>query len=99
MSEPSTGLAEYQSHKRVRAGEIVELVTAGCYVREASGSTILRLLEPNMLARYKPVIGDYWVVYDDGYQLISPKRPFEEGYRKVQGGGMHSDRHHVPDRA
>ncbi|MFA9204828.1 MAG: hypothetical protein ACEQSH_00070 [Bacteroidia bacterium] len=34
----------------------------------------------NMFARYRPVPGDYYVVYDDGYAAISPRKAFEEGY-------------------
>lgn len=79
--EPTDGMAQYQSVKRVLAGEITEVVTAGCYVKEADGVTaILRIYPANMTARYTPVVGDYWVVYDDGYQSISPKAAFEGGY-------------------
>ncbi len=55
-------------------------MAAGCYVREVDGSAVLRVFEPNMAARYQPKVGDYWVVYDDGYQSISPQEPFEAGY-------------------
>jgi hypothetical protein len=34
-----------------------------------------------MFARYMPKVGDYLVAYDDGYLSISPKQPFEAGYR------------------
>lgn len=33
---------------------------------------------PEMAA--KAVIGDYAVIYRDGYQSVSPKTEFEEGY-------------------
>ena len=80
MSEPTDGLAQYQSVKRVLAGQITEIVAAGCYVREANGDAVLRMFEPHMTSRYQPVVGDYWVIYDDGYQSISPKAAFEGGY-------------------
>ena len=80
MSEPTTGLAEYQSIKRVLAGEITEVVEAGCYVREADGTGILRIYPENMTARYTPVVGDFWVIYEDGYQSISPRAAFLGGY-------------------
>ena len=80
MSEPTTGLGEYQSIKRVLAGEITEVVEAGCYVREADGTGILRIYPENMTARYTPVVGDFWVVYEDGYQSISPRTAFLDGY-------------------
>lgn len=77
---PTNGLAEYQSIKRVRAGEIKEVVPAGCYVEEANGDSVLRPFEPKMTERYQPQVGDFWIVYDDGYQSISPRAPFLAGY-------------------
>jgi hypothetical protein len=81
MSEPTDGLTQYQSIKRVLAGEITEVVAAGCYVKQASGDTILRIYEPNMATRYSPSVGDFWVVYpEDGYQSLSPRKAFLAGY-------------------
>lgn len=86
MNEPSfdapiEGLGQYQSVKRVRAGEITEVIGEGCYVKEADGLTsVLRFYPPNMIARYTPQIGDFWVVYDGGYQAISPRAAFIAGY-------------------
>ncbi len=86
MTEPTDGLAAYQSIKRVLAGEITEIVEAGAYVRNADGTSILRLWEPNMLARHTPSVGDFWVVYEpDGYQSISPRAPFLAGYVPLAG--------------
>lgn len=84
--EPTDGLQQYQSFKRVLAGQITEVVEAGCYVKEADGKTaVLRIFPPKMTERYRPVPGDYWVVYDDGYQAISPKSAFEGGYVALSG--------------
>lgn len=83
MNEPIDGLAQYQSIKRVLAGEITEIVELGCYVREADGTAVLREFVPNMTARYTPKVGDYWVVYDDGYQSLSPAKTFTEGYVQI----------------
>ena len=80
MNEPTENMARYQSVKIVHAGRIKEIVPHGCYVEEANGSDVLREFPENMTARYQPVTGDYWVVYDDGYQAISPRAPFEAGY-------------------
>jgi hypothetical protein len=60
----------------------------------ASGSNVVRLsfkepgYEPlfvssKLFARYVAKSGDYLVVYEDGYQSISPKVAFESGYTKV----------------
>lgn len=82
--EPTTGLAPYQSVKKVLAGEIAEVVEAGCYVLDANGDSVLRRFQPGMTARYTPVAGDWWIVYPDGYQSISPKAAFEEGYMPIE---------------
>ena len=83
MTEPTTGLQQYQSIKRVLAGEITEVVEAGAYVREADGTSVLRVFPENFTARYQPQVGDFWVVYDDGYQSVSPRAPFLAGYVPV----------------
>lgn len=36
-----------------------------------------------MTARYMPTVGDFFMVYDDGYQAISPRKAFEEGYAEI----------------
>lgn len=78
---PVDDLTRYKSIKEVRAGEITEVVAAGCYVQSSDPSqTVLRIFEPNMTARYEPKVGDFWIVYPDGYQAISPRRAFLEGY-------------------
>jgi hypothetical protein len=78
--EPTDGLVQYRSIKHVLAGEITEIVPAGCYVREADGSAILRIFEPKMTERYQPKVGDFWVIYEDGYQSLSPRAAFLGGY-------------------
>lgn len=37
----------------------------------------------DLIARYKPVQGDYYVAYSDGYVSISPAKAFEEGYTLI----------------
>ena len=79
------GLAEYRSIKRVHAGEITEVVPAGCYVRTADPDYgVLLTYAPNMTTRYTPVPGDFWVVYPgDGYAAISPRQAFLDGYLPI----------------
>ena len=84
MTEPTNGLQQFQSVKRVLAGEITEVVEAGAYVTDEDGTSILRLFPENMTARYTPVPGDVWIVYPDGYQSISPRAAFLEGYVPVE---------------
>ena len=39
--------------------------------------------DERMRAGYEPVIGDYWVVQEDGYVYVSPKEVFERKYSAV----------------
>lgn len=83
MAEPTDQMAHFQSIKVVKAGRIIEVGDAGCVVENAGAGAVLRAYPDNMTVRYTPVVGDYWVVYDDGYQSISPKAAFEAGYRET----------------
>lgn len=80
IEAPGAELPRWQSHKTVHAakitkvdGEMIHIEGPYAPVRAAK----------NMFARYMPVPGDYYVVYDDGYASISPRVPFEEGYHKL----------------
>jgi len=80
----SVEMPQYQSHKKVRAAEIMGVGPTG-----SDGATVLFLgaygeftADEKMTARYHPSVGDYLVKYDDGYLSISPKAPFDEGYTK-----------------
>jgi len=80
MNEPTDNVATYVSTKRVLAGRITEVVPYGCYVEGVDGASVLREFPPNMTARYTPAPGDWWIVYPDGYQSLSPAAAFEDGY-------------------
>lgn len=80
MTEPTSCLAAYQSIKRVLAGEIIIVGPYGCHVRMTSGDSVLLAYPPKMTERYQPVVGDWWIVYPDGYQSICPKAAFDAGY-------------------
>lgn len=83
--EPTEGMAPYQSVKRVLAGEITAVTPVGCYVQQADKGSVLRTYAPAMTARYTPQIGDFWVVYPgDGYQAISPRQAFLDGYMPIE---------------
>lgn len=43
-------------------------------------------LTPEMMARYTPILGDYYVIQDDGYAYVNPKNVFERKYSKVKVG-------------
>lgn len=35
------------------------------------------------IAKHKPEVGGYYVVYGDGYKSYSPAKAFEEGYTRI----------------
>lgn len=82
-------LPKWQSHKVVRAakiqavkGDLIRVVIPGATAIDENNIAEVTAAQ-NMFARYMPVPGDYYVVYDDGYASISPRAAFEEGYHKL----------------
>jgi hypothetical protein len=79
-------MPRYQSHKEVRALKIASVSTASLgKVKLTFADTYFAAheVDANMVERYMPSEGDYFVVYADGYQSISPVKAFEEGYTKI----------------
>jgi hypothetical protein len=75
----------YRSHKLVRAAQIDSGVVM---LADGKASMLLAfhdeaIVDQAVVARYKPVPGDYLVQYEDGYLSISPKAAFEGGYTFV----------------
>lgn len=40
-------------------------------------------IDSEYMLRHKPVVGGYYVVYEDGYKSFSPAKAFEDGYTKL----------------
>lgn len=78
-------LPKWQSHKVVRAAKIVKVEADDAMVLDVAhdGKPITVRPAERMFARYRPVPGDYYVVYGDGYAAISPAAAFESGYHKL----------------
>jgi hypothetical protein len=88
-------LPKWKSHKIVRAAQISKIEYAHQTDEEWGAITRLGLSwdgrehgfvkdpDPKIFTRYRPKVGDYWVIYDDGYISVSPKAAFEEGYERV----------------
>jgi hypothetical protein len=83
----SAEMPRYRSHKTVHALKI-----AGISEPNSLGAVTLEIADPGfapvkvegaVVSRYFPKPGDYLVVYEDGYQSISPAKAFEEGYTRV----------------
>ena len=71
---------KYQSHKIVEAMPITGISPGGAVVvgprHEAFYPT-----EAGMASRAE--VGDYAIVYPDGFKSISPKAAFEDGYTRL----------------
>lgn len=78
--------SKFVSHKTVSAAPIVEIVD--------SGGTLALLVkpyadDPDLVERFTPTepgmlnrcqVGDYAMIYRDGYRSVCPKKEFEDGY-------------------
>jgi len=88
-----TDWPEYESHKVVRATPIVR--KDGGYIAVNNGSDPVPVAlfvapdgvekrfethEPGMMMRAQ--VGDYAVLYPDGFRSVCPRKAFEEGYRR-----------------
>lgn len=85
---------KYVSHKVVSAAVIMQ-------IDEPTDETTARVLfvdplgdgktepfvttEPGMMARCQ--VGDYAMVYRDGYRSVCPKKEFEDGYGRLENQG------------
>lgn len=91
----TANLLRWQSHKCVWADKIERIIdryddprrpaSESRWVWELRGGTRI-VVDPALIARGTPVVGDYYVRYDDGYESWSPKKAFEEGYTLVPLG-------------
>lgn len=87
-------LAKYRCHKIVNAGEIGfvgaeeyrdGLLGRAITVLQADATPAEKFCGHKMFSRYTPTPGDFFVVYDDGYESISPRQAFLDGYAKIEG--------------
>ena len=79
-------LADWKCHKIVKAGKITAFGpdwSGPVTVEDANGATCKVDMPPNAFARGRPNLGDYIVIYDDGYKSWSPAKAFEDGYARI----------------
>lgn len=74
---------KYQSHKIIQAKPIIG------FDRRDTGGAVCAIVEggetftPNQMGMLEGArVGDYAMLYPDGYKSISPKDVFEEGYTR-----------------
>ena len=81
-------MLRYKCHKEVNALEIAHIKYDEGGM-PSNGSAVIFPANPDYkpfkvsshyILRHKPVVGGYYVVYDDGYESFSPKEAFEAGY-------------------
>ena len=92
MSECGREMPKYECHKQVWALKIAELRRTGSENEESDGGLIIVpadggygafKVDRDYVAKHKPQIGGYYVVYADGYKSFSPAEAFESGYTRV----------------
>lgn len=88
MSVENIKLPCYQSHKKVWA---LEIYSVDQLLNEKGPITLKfkdsryadKEIPEEMFSRYKPVPGDFYVEYEDGYKSFSPRKAFLDGYIKI----------------
>lgn len=84
-------MPRYVSHKKVWALEIATIN------RTVPGKVTLSFVDKGyapltfdeadpLFVRYSPIQRDFYVVYNDGYKSLSPRKAFIEGYRPAERG-------------
>lgn len=87
-AEAAEELPRYQCHKVVRAGQIRDI-----HYDPFGGSPTIFFVEAfgpirvsaGWCQKHEPVVGGYYVVYEDGYASFSPAAAFESGYTRIDG--------------
>lgn len=83
----SAEMPRYKCHKEVWALRVAAISDIDGNAEmtlsfEEPGYAPIKVGQP-FWSKHNPVVGGYYVVYDDGYTSFSPAKAFEEGYRLV----------------
>lgn len=81
----TSGLPQWQSHKRVRADKIQRISyddPTGVVTLYFDGDAKVHVSHQWQI-KHHPQVGGYFVMYDDGYSSYSPPGPFESGYTRI----------------
>ena len=82
-------MPKYKCHKEVRALQIRAVITLfdGGQAETGEQDIVFKELDydkvrlsAEFVKKHNPKVGDYYVVYKDGYKSISPAKAFEDGY-------------------
>lgn len=82
---PACPMPQYKSKKLVWALEIDSVLhlTSEVEIRFTDKRFLPKMVKPEVISRHWPKHGDFFVVYEDGYQSISPRKAFLEGYDRI----------------
>lgn len=92
MSDCGIALPQYQCHKKVWALKIAGMADQTIPGNESDGSRRLvfedarygdMIVNAEYVRKHNPVVGGWWVRYEDGYESFSPAEAFENGYTKI----------------
>lgn len=76
-------LPRYECFKEVNAGQITGLEFDNDRVTLVLDNENVRVeVDHEWAKKHNVQIGGYYVLYDDDYASFSPKKPFEDGYRR-----------------
>lgn len=82
---PAPDLPRYRWNKATRAAKITAIRSVGDGFILVLGQVTRNVaVDDSWAGKFKPFIGGYYVVYDDGYTSFSPAPAFEEGYAKIE---------------
>ncbi|SDD96027.1 hypothetical protein SAMN05216337_1017162 [Bradyrhizobium brasilense] len=88
-----TEMPRYKSHKTVWALEIESVRPVdghdACVLSFKDQGYAPRQVQGSIVARYMPTPGDFFVQYADGYESISPRKAFLEGYKPEESPKQH----------
>ena len=87
MEGVSAEMPRYRSHKEVWALQIadgIEVLPDGSVklpIADVGYAPVI--VSKDVVHRYMPQPGDFYVVYRDGYKSISPGSEFRDGYTRI----------------
>lgn len=86
----TSNMPTYECHKIVHA---LEVASVGNYKNNPELGRLIRTvnftdgtsrdLKDDIFRRYLPQPGDFYVVYEDGYESFSPRKAFLDGYTQA----------------
>lgn len=73
----------YKCHKQVKAFKITNIKLIEDSIYNLVGSNDIVMVREDFMQKFKPEVGGYYVLYNDGYTSYSPAKAFEEGYTEL----------------